>query len=165
MTDIRLLPQHNAFVFKIKQSKGFKDRNVTISDAVRIEFKRYRNALNLPSNTEKNELTPLFPIIRSGKFSYKGIGIRRMRDIVNSIFKGMSEHCYENDDELNGDIFSKATPHWLRHTGISHDININKRSLSDVRDDAGHDSIETTSKYIHSSIKERYASTKDKVFS
>lgn len=164
MADLALLPQHKAYVFKIKQSKGFKDRNVTVSDAVKEEFRLYRAALNLAPFPAKNEMTPLFPIIRSGKITYKGIGIRRMRDVITGIFAQVSDECFENGDAVNGEIFSKATPHWLRHTGISHDININHRSLSNVRDDAGHDSIETTSKYIHSSIKERYASAKDKVF-
>ncbi len=37
------------------------------------------------------------------------------------------------------------TPHSIRHTGITHDINLNGRPLSHVQADAGHDSIDTTS--------------------
>ncbi len=162
MTDICTLPQHNAFVFKVPISKGHKGRNITLSDQVKEEFKLYRTALGLSPLPQKNEYTPLFPRISKGKPSFTGLGIRRIREIIDALFEALSEECYELGRENDGNTFKNATPHWLRHTGISHDINIHGRSLTDVRDDAGHDSVETTSKYIHSSIRERYESVKNK---
>lgn len=162
MSDIGTLPQHNAFVFKIPISKGYKGRNITLSDQVKDEFKAYRSALGLSPLPQKNEYTPLFPRISKGKPAFTGLGIRRIREILDDLFKALSQECYELGRESDGDTFRNATPHWLRHTGISHDINIHGRSLTDVRDDAGHDSVETTSKYIHSSIRERYESVKNK---
>ena len=41
-----------------------------------------------------------------------------------------------------------ATVHWLRHTGISEDVKIRPREY--VRDDAGHQSMQTTDRYIES---------------
>jgi integrase len=149
-------------VFKVPISKGHKGRNITLSDQVKEEFKLYRTALGLSPLPQKNEYTPLFPRISKGKPTFTGLGIRRIREIIDALFKTLSEECYELGRENDGDTFKSATPHWLRHTGISHDINIHGRSLTDVRDDAGHDSVETTSKYIHSSIRERYESVKNK---
>lgn len=53
-------------------------------------------------------------------------------------------------------------PHAIRHTGITHDINLHGRPLSHVQADAGHDSIDTTSKYLHTSNSERHESAQQK---
>lgn len=54
------------------------------------------------------------------------------------------------------------TPHSIRHTGITHDINLHGRPLSHVQADAGHDSIDTTSKYLHTGNRERHESASRK---
>ena len=55
-----------------------------------------------------------------------------------------------------------ATVHWLRHTGISDDINKRGRPISHVRDDAGHSSSAITDRYNDIELKERYKSAKNK---
>ncbi len=55
-----------------------------------------------------------------------------------------------------------ASAHWLRHTGISDDINERQRPLAHVRDDAGHASIVTTDRYNDIELTERYKSAKKK---
>jgi site-specific recombinase XerD len=52
----------------------------------------------------------------------------------------------------------EATAHWLRHTGISEDLNANGRPLAHVADDAGHNDIKTTSIYIDSDMRDRHNS-------
>lgn len=56
----------------------------------------------------------------------------------------------------------QLSPHAIRHTGITHDINLHGRPLSHVQADAGHDSIDTTSKYLHTSNSERHESAQQK---
>jgi hypothetical protein len=54
----------------------------------------------------------------------------------------------------------EVTVHWLRHTGISDDVQI--RPKEHVRDDAGHSSSAITDKYIDIELKERHKSAKHK---
>ena len=58
-----------------------------------------------------------------------------------------------------GDLQS-ATVHWLRHTGISDDVK--RRPREHVRDDAGHNSSQTTDRYIDVDLRERHQSAKNK---
>ena len=90
------------------------------------------------------------------------LGVRRVRELVSEVYSLAAIIAEEHGDLSDAEIISSATVHWLRHTGISHDINHHKRSISAVRDDAGHESIETTNKYIHTSLEERHSSTKNK---
>ncbi|OUS09035.1 hypothetical protein A9Q81_00360 [Gammaproteobacteria bacterium 42_54_T18] len=53
-----------------------------------------------------------------------------------------------------------ATVHWLRHTGISDDVQLRPREH--VRGDAGHASAQTTERYIDVEDRERHASGKGK---
>lgn len=50
--------------------------------------------------------------------------------------------------------------HWLRHTAISEDVK--RRPLNHVRDDAGHESINTTNRYINTPHRERHKTARDK---
>ncbi len=56
----------------------------------------------------------------------------------------------------------QLSAHNIRHTGISHDVNLNHRPISHVQADAGHESIDTTSQYIHTTDTERYQSAINK---
>ena len=49
-----------------------------------------------------------------------------------------------------------ATVHWLRHTGISDDINKRGRPMNHVRDDAGHSSSAITDRYNNTEWLERH---------
>ena len=55
---------------------------------------------------------------------------------------------------------SVATVHWLRHTGISEDVQIRPREH--VRDDAGHRSSITTDRYIDVELQARHRSARQK---
>ena len=53
------------------------------------------------------------------------------------------------------DLLVSATVHWLRHTGISKDINEHNRPIKHVGDDAGHRSVSTTYNYVEVELRER----------
>ncbi len=162
MSDFKMLSQHNAYVFRIPISKGYKGRSVTVSDDLKTEFKKYRQALGLTPLPSLNDAMPLFPKVKGTSIVASGLGVKQISNIINGVINDASMLSQSEGLEEQASVLRSATPHWFRHTGISHDINFNGRSLTDVRDDAGHKSIETTSKYLHTSIKERYASTKHK---
>jgi site-specific recombinase XerC len=92
----------------------------------------------------------------------RGLKQRRLRDIIYTVFYEAADRLMEDGFEDDANIVRHAGPHWLRHTGTTHDVNDNKRPLTVVRDEAGHSSIETTSLYLHTNLKERYESGQDK---
>jgi len=59
-------------------------------------------------------------------------------------------------------MLQEATVHWLRHTGISDDINKRGRPVAHVRDDAGHSSSAITDRYNDTELQARHLSAKDK---
>jgi site-specific recombinase XerD len=59
------------------------------------------------------------------------------------------------DDSPHARAFSAVSPHWLRHTFVSHAV-ANGMSLESARNFAGHDSLDTTSVYATAEIGRQY---------
>jgi len=59
------------------------------------------------------------------------------------------------EDSPHARAFSAVSPHWLRHTFVSHAI-ANGMSLESARNFAGHDSLDTTSIYATAEIARQY---------
>ncbi|MDF3055366.1 MAG: Phage integrase family protein [Gammaproteobacteria bacterium] len=139
--------------------KGNKLREIAVSDEMLEALQRYRKSQQLSSLPSPHEQTPLISkqlgqgAISSTKLIY---------DLV--------QHCF---DKTVGNLRAKgrieaaanlevATAHWLRHTGISDDINKRGRPLAHVRDDAGHSSMAVTDRYNDIELIERHKSAKNK---
>jgi site-specific recombinase XerD len=147
------------FWWFITLGKGGKERLITVSDAMLMALKRYRTHLGLSALPRRNEDTPLIPKIRGkGGISYE----RDIRKIVQGCFDAAATALREKGFDDEAESLDYATVHWLRHTGISDDINRRQRPIAHVRDDAGHQSIFTTDRYNDVDLKERYLSGKDK---
>jgi hypothetical protein len=97
------------------------------------------NPLPLP-----NEQSPLLP-----KDIGKGpvTSTRHIRRLVQLCFDKTIERLRKDGSGSDADALEAATVHWLRHTGISDDINKRNRPVAHVRDDAGHGSSATTDRY------------------
>ncbi len=154
--------------FHIPRSKGGKARNVAVSKALLQSLQSYRRHLGLSDYPQANETTPLFIRHRAaGRGRESGVlnanlGIRQLRDEIQFLI-----NCAADDAEKDGFIqeaneMRQLTAHSIRHTGITHDINLNGRPLSHVQADAGHESIDTTSQYLHTSQEERHQSASAK---
>lgn len=59
------------------------------------------------------------------------------------------------EDSSHARAFSEASPHWLRHTFVSHAL-ANGMSLESARNFAGHDSLDTTSIYATAELGRQY---------
>ena len=111
--------------------KGNKLREIAVSDDMLSALKRYREKLNLgllPSPNEKNYLLP--------KEIGKG-GItdsRHIRRLIQYCFDKAVNKLREEKLFSEADAMESATVHWLRHTGISDDINKRGRPIPHVRD-------------------------------
>lgn len=154
--------------FHIPRSKGGKKRTVAVSNQLLKALQRYRRFLGLPPLPVPNEDTPLFVRHRAaGRGREAGLlnanlGIRQLRDEIANLFAHAADAAERDGLIQDAQEMRQMTAHSIRHTGISHDINLNKRPLSHVQADAGHDSIDTTSQYLHTSRVERHESAAGK---
>lgn len=154
--------------FHIPISKGGQRRTVAVSNALLTALQHYRETLNLSPLPAPNDATPLFVRHKAaGRGRDQGLlnanlGIRQLRDLLNELISAAANKAAEDGFKQDALEMRSLTVHSIRHTGITHDINLNGRPLSHVQADAGHDSINTTSQYLHTSKTERHESAVNK---
>jgi site-specific recombinase XerD len=129
--------------------KGGKTRIVPATDELMAELARYRRALKLPALPLQGETAPLlFPI------GGRPIPMTRgaVHAIVKQVFANAAVRLRQRGAEfaVTAMRLEQASAHWLRHTAGSHMAN-NAVDLRHVRDNLGHESLSTTSGYLHSS--------------
>src|SRR5580692_4941846 len=105
------------------------------------------------------------PLIHKEKGKGALTSTRRIRTLVQLCFDKAVEKLKNQDAFDEANTLEAATVHWLRHTGISDDINKHGRPVAHVRDDAGHSSSAITDRYNDIELKERYKSAKQKKLS
>ena len=139
--------------------KGNKLRTIAVSDDMLKTLSEYRKSLALsplPSPVDHSALIP----------KIKGVGAiestRQIRRLIQSCFDDAIIELRKNKMNDEADSLETATVHWLRHTGISDDVNKRNRPIMHVRDDAGHASIVTTEMYSDVELKDRHSSAKHK---
>lgn len=146
---------HDNWWFKTV-GKGNKAREVAVSNDMITALKRYRQYLGLSELPLPGETTPLLP----KKRGVGGIGIRQLRKLVQSGFDCAVAALIRKGKTQEAAVMKTATVHWLRHTSISKDVQIRPREH--VRDDAGHQSVQITDRYIEIDLKARHASAQMK---
>ncbi|MBN2689480.1 MAG: tyrosine-type recombinase/integrase [Gammaproteobacteria bacterium] len=141
--------------------KGNKERDISVGDSMLDALKRYRESRNLtPTLPAPGETEPLIhKLIGKGPVS----STREIRYVVQNCFDAAIASLMNDNLEDDAIALTEATVHWLRHTGISDDINKFGRPISHVRDDAGHSSSATTDLYNDSELQARHASARKKV--
>ena len=167
-TSDRWMPQMKHFYQDSDQNwwfktlgKGNKVRDIAVSDDMLNALKRYRNI---------RELTPLPPPSDSKPLVPKEIGhgaitsTRHIRKLVQDCFDKTVEQLRRDGQVNEANAMELATVHWLRHTGISDDINKRGRSVAHVRDDAGHRNSAITDRYNDVELRKRHQSAKNKRF-
>lgn len=140
--------------------KGDKERLVPATNEMMVELARYRREMGLPPYPTPNEETPLaLPI---GK-SREPLTRAALHSIVKKVFDGAADRLRQRGDEfvVRADLLERASAHWLRHTAGSHmaDQQIDLRL---VRDNLGHESLSTTSQYLHVDDDRRHKETEQK---
>lgn len=139
--------------------KGNKMRDIAVPDDMLAALKRYRISMQLTPLPSMNDQSPLLP-------KEKGKGAmtssRHIRRLVQDCFDNAMQNLRNLGFSTEADSFESATVHWLRHTGISDDINLRGRPVAHVRDDAGHSSSAITDRYNDIDLIERHQSAKHK---
>ncbi|BDA60640.1 site-specific integrase [Shewanella sp. DNRA4] len=168
MGQFRQNSQTGIWSFHIPLSKGGKKRSVAMSKALLDSLVKYRQFLGLTDYPNQSEPHPLFVRHRAaGRGRDAGLvnanlGIRQIREEIQTIINLAADNAQTDGFNHDAEQMRKLTAHNIRHTGITHDININRRPLSHVQADAGHESIDTTSKYLHTTQIERHESAFNK---
>ncbi len=139
--------------------KGNKLREIAVCDDMLSALKRFRKNMGLSPLPSPNEQTPLLP-------KERGVGpmtsSRHIRKLIQGCFDEAISKLRQTNFIPDADALETATVHWLRHTGISDDINKRGRPVAHVRDDAGHSSSAITDRYNDIELTERYRSAKNK---
>ena len=139
--------------------KGNKLRNIAVSDEMLGALMHYREKQGLPPLPYSNDPTPLITKLNGhGAITSD----RQIRRLVQTCFDQTIERLNNKGFHEEANSMEQATVHWLRHTGISDDINKRGRPVAHVRDDAGHESIATTDRYNDIVLQERHKSAKNK---
>lgn len=135
--------------------KGNKLRDIPVSDDLLEALKRYRTQMGLSPLPAIGESLALF-LKAKGKGGLTST--RHVRSLLQSLFDQAAEKLRLADHPEDADGLYACTVHWLRHTGISEDVQ--HRPLSHVRDGAGHASIATTGVYVENDDYEVHQSAK-----
>lgn len=140
--------------------KGEKTRIIPATSELMVELARYRRELSLPPLPAPNEELPLLLPIGGKK---RRLTRGAVHEIVKGVFSATAQRLRARGEDFMAlaDLVEKASAHWLRHTAGSHMAN-NAVDLRHVRDHLGHESISTTSGYLHSSDDKRHRETEEK---
>ena len=140
--------------------KGDKTRIIPASNELMVELARYRREKGLSAFPLPGEDIPLLPPIgRRNEPMTRGAA----HFIVKKTFENTANRLRQRGDEydLIADRVLQASAHWMRHTAGSHMAN-NSVDLRYVRDNLGHESISTTSHYLHADDDERHRETEER---
>ncbi|MDI5832597.1 site-specific integrase (plasmid) [Shewanella xiamenensis] len=160
--------ENGNWFFYVPRSKFGKSRMIAVSNDTLDALKRYRHFLGLPSLPTRNEETPLLVRMVAAKhgraegIQFASIGEKQLWTDVQKVLAEASNLLFEDGYITESEMVKAESPHSFRHTGISADVNWHKRDIAQVRDDAGHSSINTTSRYLWTQHEDRYLSAKDK---
>jgi len=140
--------------------KGNKERDITVSEAMLEALARYRHHRGLtPTLPLPGESTPLIhKLIGQGGVE----STRQIRVLVQECFDNAIAAMAKEGFIDESKALAEATVHWLRHTGISDDLNKRGRPIVHVRDDAGHTTSATTDLYNDAELQARHHSGKKK---
>lgn len=149
--------------------KGNVERIIAVSDDVLQALMRYRDSLGLSPLPSPNEKVPLIPNLRDAEMDGAHVKIASLSPVTetSTVQRYMKEvfirarklMCDQNRSEDAYQLLT-ASCHYLRHTGISKDVQ--ERRIEHVRDDAGHQSSDTTWSYVQAVDRERAASKRNR---
>lgn len=140
--------------------KGAKERLVPATKEMMIELTRYRREKGFSPYPESGEKTPL--VLPIGK-SHEPLTRGALHAIVKKVFGGAADRLRHRGEEYSAraKLLESASAHWLRHTAGSHMAD-KEIDLRVVRDNLGHESLTTTSQYLHADDDRRHRETEEK---
>jgi site-specific recombinase XerD len=140
--------------------KGDKTRLVPATAELMVELARYRRESGLARTPLPREATPL--VLPIGK-SRKPLTRAALHLILKDVFDRASNEMRQRGGQYaaRADQLARASAHWLRHTAGSRMAD-GALDLRHVRDNLGHESLKTTSQYLHSDDDTRHKETESR---
>jgi integrase/recombinase XerD len=137
--------------------KGDKERLLPATTELMAELARYRRQYGLAALPYSGEATPLLLPIGGTHRAMTRSGVHL---IVKQVFENAIGHLQSTGEarERATDRLRQASAHWLRHTAGSHMMD-GQVDLRYVRYNLGHESISTTSQYLHADDDDRHRAT------
>lgn len=130
--------------------KGDKLAEIACPQRLLQELMIYRKSLGLtPLPTPEDDR----PVILAIGSETRGVDVNQIYRIVRTVCESAAERV-EDEDPAAAHRLRAASPHWLRHAGISHalDDGVPPRY---VQSQARHESLTTTSRYDHKERRDR----------
>jgi integrase/recombinase XerD len=140
--------------------KGDKTRIIPATKELMAELIRYRREQNLPPLPLAGDDAPLlFPL----RGEPRALTRSAVHEIIKGVFEQAAQRLYDGTPESasRAQRLRAASAHWLRHTAGSA-MATGDMDLRHVRDNLGHESLTTTSQYLHSEDDERHKETEEK---
>ncbi|WP_126447918.1 tyrosine-type recombinase/integrase [Sulfuricystis multivorans] len=133
--------------------KGDKDEEVPVPRDLLTEFMKYRASMRMPELPTADDDSPLVPSLRGGGPAAEST----IYVALKKLFKQAAFLARESDPDL-GDRLDVASPHWLRHTALTHQADM-KMDLRWIQANARHEDINTTMGYLHQDDRDRHRET------
>ena len=134
--------------------KGDKPDEVPLSPQFMAQLGTYRLSLGLPALPSPLETDiPLIGDTHTGRRPLSPSSVYKL------VRKLCDQAARETEDPFIQEILQKASPHWIRHTTASDQLNEAGLGLITVSRNLRHSDIATTSRYTHVDRDQRYAET------
>lgn len=141
MNDFR--PSPEGWVLRVS-GKGRKTGKLMVTTKLLTELQRYRTSLDLPSLPAANDASPaVWPI--AGEAT--ALSSQAIYVLCKDLFEATAVRL-EATDDVSAARFRQASPHWLRHTGITHALEAGVPPRY-VQAQAQHSSLKVTARYDH----------------
>ncbi|ARS54621.1 integrase [Kushneria konosiri] len=131
--------------------KGGKRASIPVPDAMMTALIQWRGMLGLPAMPSPEEETPVIRAL-DGR---RGVGDNQLYRMIKATFERLAQTREHEGESTSHDAqrLRQATPHWLRHTAITHQAQqgVELRYLSRT---ARHSRLETTARYLHAETQE-----------
>lgn len=128
--------------------KGDKKATIVAPNKLIAELKIYRESLGLPPLPAPGELRPAVMAVTG---TDKEVTAQAIYLLCKEIFKKAANRIEATDPNAASRL-RQATPHWMRHTGVTHAME-SGASPRYVQAQARHSSLNVTAKYDHQARK------------
>lgn len=134
--------------------KGGVEGDVPVSDALMVDFARYRTVHGMPAVPGSDSERPLILGIAGRTTPLTATGVYLVvKDTLGRVADALEPTDFERTTRLR-----RASTHWLRHTAATHQAEAGN-PLHHIQHNLRHSSIATTSIYLHAEDDARHDGT------
>lgn len=124
--------------------KRQKERMLPLNDDALAALHRYRQSLGKPPSPNPDLDEPLVFDV----YGKRSMGVKALHQVVTSLFAAAAVGA----ESQTRRVLEVASTHWIRHTAATEMAN--SMPLQTAQNALGHDSLATTSLYVHTSHKQ-----------